>query len=60
MSEEEHVVTPAKAGPKGNGSDSESLKRVEKALLALWLNKTLIHLAKYPFSLGLAKREKNN
>jgi hypothetical protein len=34
MNEDEHVVTPAKAGPKSNGSDGDALKQVEKALLA--------------------------
>lgn len=34
MGEDEHVVTPAKAGAKSNGSDNEALKQVEKALLA--------------------------
>ena len=34
MSEDEHVVTPAKADPKSNGSDSDALRQVEKILLA--------------------------
>ncbi|HJW75951.1 MAG TPA: ATPase, T2SS/T4P/T4SS family [Thermoleophilia bacterium] len=34
MGEDEHVVTPAGAGAKSNGSDVEALKQLEKALLA--------------------------
>jgi energy-coupling factor transporter ATP-binding protein EcfA2 len=34
MGEDEHVVTSAKADAKSNGSDTETLKQVEKALLA--------------------------
>ena len=34
MGEDEQVVTPAGTGAKGNGSDGEALKQLEKALLA--------------------------